>query len=105
LRASTSESENAAAVSKVSNRTVGTTQESGSQKQVIQGFLESEGGKLAVVIFMILWLSVIAVWMHLTGHDPQETGKVLISNAFTSLMTLLLAKLGASKNEKPPAKP
>jgi hypothetical protein len=34
--------------------------------------------------------------MHVTKHDPQETGRVLISNAFTSLMTLLLAKLGKS---------
>jgi len=63
----------------------------------LQAFLESEGGRLAVVVFMILWLSVIAVWMHMTGHDPQATGKVLISNAFTSLMTLLLTKLGEKK--------
>ena len=61
-----------------------------------QPFLESEGGKLAIVIFMLLWLSAIATFMHLTGHDPQETGRVLLSNAFTSLMTLLLTKLGKS---------
>jgi hypothetical protein len=61
-------------------------------------FLETEGGKLAVIIFMLVWLSTIAVWMHLSGHDPQETGRVLLSNAFTSLMTLLLAKLGGKTN-------
>ena len=57
-------------------------------------FLETEGAKLAVIIFMLVYLSVMAVIMHLTRHDPQETGRVLISNAFTSLMTLLLTKLG-----------
>jgi hypothetical protein len=57
-------------------------------------FLESEGGKIAVIIFMVLWLSALSFIMHLTKHDPQETGRVLISNAFTGLMTLLLAKLG-----------
>ena len=57
-------------------------------------FLETEGAKLAVIIFMLVYLSVMAVIMHRTRHDPQETGRVLISNAFTSLMTLLLTKLG-----------
>jgi hypothetical protein len=55
---------------------------------------ETEGGKIAVIIFMVVWLSALAFVMHVTKHDPQETGRVLISNAFTSLMTLLLAKLG-----------
>ena len=69
---------------------------------MISQFLESEGGKIAVIIGMLLWLSVIAVWMVVTGHPPKETGQVLLSNAFTSLMTLLLAKLG-DKVAKPPA--
>jgi hypothetical protein len=56
--------------------------------------LETEGGKLAVIILLLVYLSVMAVYLHATHHDPQETGRVLISNAFTSLMTLLLAKLG-----------
>ena len=69
---------------------------------MISQFLESEGGKIAVIIGMLLWLSVIAVWMVVTGHPPKETGQVLLSNAFTSLMTLRLAKLG-DKVAKPPA--
>lgn len=48
---------------------------------------------MAVILFMLIFLSIIAVVMHATHHDPQETGRVLLSNAFTSLMTLLLAKL------------
>jgi len=60
----------------------------------IPGFFESEGGKIVVIIFMLLWLSVIAVYMVISGHPPKETGQVLLSNAFTSFITLLLAKLG-----------
>ena len=66
----------------------------------MQQFLESDGGKLAVLIFMLVYLSLLAFIMHLTKHDPQETGKVLLSNAFTSLMTLLLTKLGKDKDSK-----
>lgn len=59
--------------------------------------LESEGAKMAVLLFLLLYLSLLAVLMHVTHRDPQETGRVLLSNAFTSLMTLLLAKLGDKK--------
>ena len=65
-------------------------------------FFETEGGKIVTIVFLLLWLSVLAIAMHLTRHDPQETGRVLLSNAFTGLMTLLLAKLGG-KEPKPPA--
>jgi hypothetical protein len=68
----------------------------------IQAFLETEGGKIAIIIFMLLWLSIIAVVMVITGHPPQETGRVLLSNAFTSFITLLLAKLGDKKAQAPP---
>lgn len=61
-------------------------------------FLESEGSKMAIIIFMLVYLSVLAFVLHETHHDPQETGRVLLSNAFTSLMTLLLAKLGGKPN-------
>lgn len=57
-------------------------------------FLESEGAKMAVILFMLVYLSILAFILHETRHDPGETGRVLLSNAFTSLMTLLLAKLG-----------
>jgi uncharacterized BrkB/YihY/UPF0761 family membrane protein len=69
----------------------------------VQSFLETEGGKIAVIIFILLWLSIIAVYMVVSGHPPQETGKVLLSNAFTSFVTLLLAKLGDKKAQGPSA--
>jgi hypothetical protein len=70
----------------------------------VHQFLESEGGKIAVLIGMLFWLTAIAVYMVATGHPPKDTGQVLISNAFTSLMTLLLAKLGdkVRNGSKPP---
>jgi len=59
--------------------------------------LHTEGGKLFITLGLLLWLSLIAVVMHFFGKDPNETGRVLLSNAFTSLMTLLLTKLGKEK--------
>ena len=67
----------------------------------VSAFLETEGGKIAVIIMMLLWLSIVAVYMVVSGHPPQETGKVLLSNAFTSFITLLLAKLGDKKASEP----
>jgi hypothetical protein len=69
----------------------------------VHQFLETEGGKIAVIIGMLVWLTVIAVYMVVAGHPPKETGQVLLSNAFTSLMTLLLAKLGDKVVPKPPS--
>jgi hypothetical protein len=63
----------------------------------VQTFLESQGGELAVLIFMAIFISIMAFVMHETGHDPAETGRVLLSNAFTSIMTLLVRRLGAGK--------
>jgi len=64
------------------------------------GLFETEGGKIAIIVVLLVWLSILAAAMHLTNHDPQETGRVLLSNAFTGLMTLLLAKLGGKEQPK-----
>ena len=63
--------------------------------QALQTFLESEGGRIAVILFMLGLLLGITMILHMTGHDPAETGRTLLSDAFTSLLTLLLAKLGS----------
>ena len=63
--------------------------------ETMQKFLESEGGRIAVIITMLALLLVITMVLYMSGHDPAETGRTLLSDAFTSLMTLLLAKLGA----------
>lgn len=54
--------------------------------------LETQGGKIAVVLLLILYLSMMG-FILVRHNDLQETGRVLISNAFTSLMTLLLTYL------------
>lgn len=59
----------------------------------LRAFLESEGGKLAVVLVMLLVITGCAMVLHMTHHDPADTGRTLMSNAFTALLTLLLAKL------------
>jgi hypothetical protein len=59
--------------------------------------LNTEGGHLVITIGLILWLSLIATILHMTNHDPAETGRTLLSHAFTALITLLLNKLGNKK--------
>lgn len=56
--------------------------------------LETEGAKIATLLFLLVFFTVIVFVMHETHHDPAETGRTLISNALTSISTLLLAKLG-----------
>lgn len=63
----------------------------------LREFLESEGGKLFVLISLLVWIAVLAMILHMTGHDPQETGRTLMSNAFTSLFTAIMLKLTEKK--------
>ena len=61
-----------------------------------QGFLDSlqsPGGKLFVIIIMLVWLAGIAVTLRLLGHGMEETGRTLFSNSFTALFTLLISYL------------
>jgi len=62
--------------------------------------LETEGGKLAVIIFMLLFLSGVSMLMVMTGHPPQETGRTLLASAFSSLMALLVSRLGGKELPK-----
>jgi hypothetical protein len=62
--------------------------------------LETEGGKTAIVLGMLFWLSAIAVFMHETGHDPAEVGREVMVGAISSLLGILYGKLG-NKEQKP----
>jgi hypothetical protein len=65
-----------------------------------QNFLDSlttPGGKMFVTLALLVWLMVIAFIMHETGHDPAEQGRLLLSNAFTALVAILLGYLGRDK--------
>ena len=59
--------------------------------------LETEGGKIAILLFVLVVLIALSAVMHILGKDPAETGKTLLSNAFTGVSTLLLTKLSARK--------
>ena len=60
----------------------------------LQKFLESEGGKIAVIIFMLVTLLIVTEIAHAFHHDPQESGRAVLVGAFSSLMTALITKLG-----------
>jgi hypothetical protein len=61
-----------------------------------QSFLDSlttNGGKMFVTLTLLVWLMIMAFAMHETGHDPAEQGRLLMSNAFTALVSTLLGYL------------
>jgi len=62
--------------------------------------LETEGGKIATLIFMIVFLSICMILMIETHHQLQETGRTLIASAYSSLFALLVAKLGGKEQPK-----
>lgn len=55
--------------------------------------LETPGARIVMTVGLVFWLGTLAFVMHITGHDPGETGRTLLSNAFTSLFTLVIAQL------------
>jgi len=61
-----------------------------------QAFLDSlttPGGKMLITLALVVTLMVLAFVMHETGHDPAEQGRLLISNAFTALISILVGQL------------
>jgi hypothetical protein len=61
-----------------------------------QSFLDSlttPGGRMFVTLTLLVWLMILAFTMHETGHDPAEQGRLLLSNAFTALVSILLTYL------------
>lgn len=55
--------------------------------------LETEGGKLVVLLFMLLFLVLIATILFLTGHTPQEVGREMLTGAISSLLGILYGYL------------
>jgi hypothetical protein len=56
--------------------------------------LNTDGGKLVVILGTIVWLTLVGVFLVLTKHTPQETTRALLTGAFSSMVTLLIQKLG-----------
>ena len=62
--------------------------------------LESDGGKLLVLLFMLLFLSSLSVMMLWTGHTPQEAGREMLVGAISSLLGILYGYLKSSGPNK-----
>jgi 4-hydroxybenzoate polyprenyltransferase len=63
------------------------------------GFLksmETDGGKLIVLLFMLLFLAGIALLLLITGHTPQEAGRQMLVGAISSLLGILYGYLKSS---------
>lgn len=57
--------------------------------------LETEGGKVLVIIFMLMFITLFAAIMMATGHPLQEVGRELATTAVSSLLGILYGYLKA----------
>ena len=62
--------------------------------------LETDGGKLVVLLLMLMFLCSTAVYMAVSGHTPQETGRALMTGAISSLLGILYGYLKAGGPSK-----
>ena len=46
-----------------------------------------------ITLTMIAVIMTLAFVMHESGHDPAEEGRLLLSNSFTALTTILISQL------------
>ncbi len=60
--------------------------------------LETDGGRLVVLLAMLIFLMAVAVWMLATGHTPAETGRTLLASAISSMLGILYGFLGKKSN-------
>jgi hypothetical protein len=55
--------------------------------------LESDGGKILVIISLLMFIFGLLTLLILTGHPPQESGKQLAAGAVGSLLGILIQYL------------
>ncbi len=58
--------------------------------------LETEGGKMLVIIFMLLFILAADCILIMSGHPLQETGREMNVGAVSSLLGILYGYLKAS---------
>ncbi len=58
--------------------------------------LETDGGKLFVLLFMLGFLVLVSMLLLFTGHTPAEAGRELLASAISSLLGILYGYLKAS---------
>jgi hypothetical protein len=56
--------------------------------------LETDGGRLMVLLSMLLFMLTLTAWMLATGHTPAETGRILLASAISSILGILYGYLG-----------
>jgi hypothetical protein len=61
--------------------------------------LVTEKGKVQVITGLLVWISLLALITHLTHIVVSERTRLLFVSAFTSLITLLLSKLGRKNGQ------
>ena len=59
--------------------------------------LTTEGGKLVVIVFMLVLILGVVLILVLSGHPLQEVGRDLATGAVGSLLTLLYQYLQKGK--------
>ena len=58
--------------------------------------LETEGGKMLVIVCLLVFIIGTTVAMVLSGHPPQEVGRELATSAVSSLLGILYGYLKAN---------
>jgi hypothetical protein len=58
--------------------------------------LETDGGKLVVLLLMLLFLASVSVALVVTGHTPQEVGREMLTGVISSLFGILYGYLKSS---------
>jgi hypothetical protein len=63
--------------------------------------LETDGGKLLVILFMLIFLASVSVVLLWTGHTPQEAGREMLVGAISSLLGILYGYLRGAGPRNP----
>ena len=58
--------------------------------------METEGGKMLVIIVLLVFIIGIASTLIITGHPPQEVGREMATSAVSSLLGILYGYLKAN---------
>jgi ABC-type uncharacterized transport system permease subunit len=64
--------------------------------EILTKSLETNGGRMIVLLAMLFFLLGSALLMVLTGHTPQEAGRELLTGAISSLLGILYGYLKAT---------
>ena len=62
--------------------------------------LETDGGKLLVILVMLGFLIGVALLLIMTGHTPQEAGREMLTGAVSSLLGILYGYLRGSGSKQ-----